>query len=28
VGSPDPLADWYDRPGTAAFRFNYDRSLA
>lgn len=28
VASPDPLAEWYDRPGPNAFRFNYDRSLA
>ncbi len=28
VGSPDPLAEWFDRPGPAAFHFNYDRSLS
>mgnify|MGYP005834805869 FL=1 len=28
VASPDPLADWYDRAGSTAFHFNYDRSLA
>lgn len=28
VASPDPLAEWYDRPEPAAFHFNYDRSLA
>lgn len=28
IGSEDPIGDWYDRPESRVFRFNYDRALA